>query len=1522
MNQNEAAFLKAFSYEKNCQKPKILKFLIKILHNLIKSQEVELASRILGQVFSSEGEYQQFSSHVDFLLKKAPIERDENLLHLLYIAEIGLFGIERSPKTIYYFFPKAVLIQCVKDLQKQGKNVRILLEKCQELEKQFDLFQDQARHPPAAPTKKKNPDDDLEPPDNFALLEILPQIDDLKSGPNFRPFLRSNIIKGKYRDWDHYLDVQFRLLREDFIAPLRDGIKCHYEGVNPRNTDIYLYKHVQVLTPVCLFTGLGFQIHFDTHRLQRVNWEHSRRLIFGSLLCLSKDDFDSFIFATVAKRDPKELNEGYLTVQFEGSVNGFDIDSNETYLMAESTAYYEAYRHVLLGLQNTAKYFQDTMPFKRYIIDCNVEAIPPPLCIRLAGPKFLQANSLASCNLDTSQEKAMKMALRQEISVIQGPPGTGKTFIGLKLMEAFLQNRVSWDPGQNSPILVICYTNHALDQFLEGIYDLPHVKPNIVRVGGRCKTEKLDNCVLAQKVKAARLERSLPRGLHKRNIQAHDRMNASKLHLNQLQENFNPAENKLLSLTRLEEVVSPLHYHQLTQGMPTETGKEIEVWLGLWYPASLDEENHITETASEHNASGFAVGEHSQDASGFAVGEHSQDTSGFAAGVGENESEEQFIDVDREAQLLQDARMLEGEEIELPEISQAVQKPEILQAEKEQDKRQDVSRGASGWKTVQISDKERKKRIQKGFQYEAMQHETVQTLQDIRQLKVKERWQLYHYWISQYLETQKVVLKRYADHYNANCSVYTETKQEIDCYVARGADIIGMTTTGAAKHRHLLKDIHPRIVIIEEAAEVFESHIVTSLSPSVQQLILIGDHKQLRPKPNSYSLQVKYNLDVSLFERLINNGIFHVSLEVQHRMRPEIASLICPAIYDKLENAPKVETYDRVKGVGHNLFFIDHFTPEECRNPEDVGSHVNVHEAMYMAALCRYLLKQGYKQSQITLLTMYKGQLLEMKRRMRRTEFGGVRVAAVDDFQGEENDIILLSLVRSNSDKKIGFLKTENRICVSLSRARMGLYVIGNFTLLEGAEKTKWPEILSQVRKLNCIGRALPLHCQIHPNQRVDAQISQDFSKCPEGGCMQPCKFRLKCGHSCTRLCHPWDREHKEFKCQKECKKSLPCGHTCQRKCFECTERCAPCTKMVEKTIPKCGHKMMLPCHKNPAKAACTIQCNKILKCGHFCQNVCSAPCSSKCHVHIDKMLSCGHNANVPCYTKPEEIKCSEPCGEILQCEHQCKGTCGSCYQGRLHIQCSSDCGRDLVCGHICTFPCRAECPPCLNNCKNYCKHSKCPKKCYEPCVPCAEPCDWSCEHLNCTKQCGEICNRPPCNEACLKYLPCGHLCIGLCGEKCPKLCRECNTEEVTEIFFGMEDDPDARFIELEDCGHIFEYSGLDQWMKVQTNDPSEIQFKKCPKCQTLIRKSLRYANIVKGVQLDLEEIKKKQMADTKTIKTKLHDVKHKVENCEAVEVNLEDIEHTISSSTQYLFPHHLSAIQNQLNILPAIKVL
>ena len=122
-----------------------------------------------------------------------------------------------------------------------------------------------------------------------------------------------------------------------------------------------------------------------------------------------------------------------------------------------------------------------------------------------------------------------------------------------------------------------------------------------------------------------------------------------------------------------------------------------------------------------------------------------------------------------------------------------------------------------------------------------------------------------------------------------------------------------------------MQAIKPAITIVEEAAEVMEAHIITSLTPGCQHLILIGDHQQLRPNPTVYDLQINYNFDVSLFERMIKNGMEFARLCLQHRMRPEIAKML-DHIYvnPKLENHDSVLKFERIRGVQRNLFFLEH----------------------------------------------------------------------------------------------------------------------------------------------------------------------------------------------------------------------------------------------------------------------------------------------------------------------------------------------------------------------------------------------------------------------------------------------------------------------------------------------------------------------------------------------------------------------------------------------------------------------
>ena len=1486
-NQNK---LKAYVGKWKVRHPKELANLTHVLDKTTKSDKLELSTIVLAIFFDADNSV-SFWSHTMALVKKMPMEQSvefskKNKEVLKRLCNIFICVLERIPQTCALMLPVNDLAFTIRMVSKNDsneyKNLKTQIEKLKEFHEQVtsDFMQSSCndrQQPQTSSHAPRNAHLDLEneqpmPFGDFRRVVILPSVEELVRDQGLslkNRQVRSNRVHGRYIDWNHYFDIHFRLLREDFVHPLREGLFLYLEGQIKRNTDVRVYTGVRVLEPVCLFSDIGFQVKFDVSRLRRVNWDHSKRLIFGSLLCLSSDNFKHIHFATVVQRSTDHLTKGIVTIKFEDNTDGFRLDTSTDFTMIESSAYFEAYRHVLKRLQviNT-----DLLPFKEYLVECKTDKVVPPLYLQTSRNRSFDLHDVLGISrtsitgryvdvldkhswpasdvtcFDPSQLTAMQMALTQSVSVIQGPPGTGKTYVGVRIVEALLNNKEKWRKGVENPILVVCYTNHALDQFLEYINSLQS-QPVIVRIGGRARSEEMKACSLRNFVQERKTARAIPHEIFKHMQSTRRELYSMKTLLEKKTLSVSNQEDKLLSLEELKPYIDYKYVYQLENHMlqwsERDAGKELEVWLELWFPTpvnppELPDEDQLAREMESLNVDNV-------DARTIEDNENEEDEE-------EEEEEEEGVEVDEEARLAQDQRMMEGEELFLEDGLQPPEgKPKALP------KVPVRKPGKFEWQIKQLSAKKKKKEITEGLSEAAMSPQRARQVRDIFALSKKEKWKLYQYWTQEFIRQRKSEAQLFAAHYQELGEQYTKLQQEVDLSVLNSADIIGMTTTGAAKHSYILENLVPKIVVIEEAAEVLESHIVSSLSSGTQQLILIGDHKQLRPKPTTFELVHHCHMDVSLFERLADNNYPRATLEIQHRMHPEIRKLVHPHIYERLLDHDTVMQYPPILGVGKRLFFISHNCPEDPNDDQDLLSHSNQFEVGYIVGLCHYLLRQGYKPEQITILTMYKGQLLKLKKKMPKSAFGGVRVAAVDDFQGEENDIILLSLVRSNSSGSIGFLKDNNRVCVALSRAKLGLYVIGNFEMLRTKDGTVWQDIISDVDKRHFLGQALPLYCCNHPETKTLIFSASDFARVPEGGCSKPCGVRLTCGHSCKRTCHVLDKEHKSTKCMRDCQKTLPCRHVCRRRCYECVQGCPPCSEIVERKL-QCGHLLDVMCGESVLNIKCTRPCKNVLPCRHPCQNLCFEVCPVKCTAKVEKKLSCGHVRYLPCSVEPQDAKCLEPCNKLLECGHLCKGTCSGCVQGRLHQPCTEPCDRTLACGHICKFPCTKECPPCEEKCHNYCNHSRCPKKCKEPCPPCAEACQWVCHHHRCSKRCGEQCNRQRCNQPCTEKLKCKHRCIGLCGEECPKLCRVCDEAKVTEIFFGTEDEADARFIQLKDCNHFFEVRGLDRWMDQElVEDRSkarDIQFKQCPKCKTPIRRSLRYGNIIKRTLGDMERVK------------------------------------------------------------------
>ena len=499
---------------------------------------------------------------------------------------------------------------------------------------------------------------------------------------------------------------------------------------------------------------------------------------------------------------------------------------------------------------------------------------------------------------------------------------------------------------------------------------------------------------------------------------------------------------------------------------------------------------------------------------------------------------------------------------------------------------------------------------------------------NLKEMSGLERLALHKYWVQQSTMELNRHFLHVLDSYRHTRDSLKKCHQELDLRCLIRAHVIGVTTSGLARNLDVLRRVRAKVVVFEEAGEVLEAHTLTALLPSVEHAILIGDHEQLRPQINNYEFQhdnprgAKFSLDVSLFERLVHpqSGypkLPYSSLEVQRRIYPSIAELVRSTLYPRLQDHPSVSTYPEVDGMRKRLFWLD-YNEKEDASPSNLAqsfSKTNSWEVEMTAALVSHLVRQGiYGSEDIAVLTPYLGQLQKLKQRLRSsfaivvgdrdleeletkgleddsgeeivatkgnirktTLLRALRIASVDNFQGEEAKVIIISLVRSNAERNCGFLKTSNRINVLLSRARHGMYIIGN--TYTARPVPMWNEVITILEKDGNIGQTLALRCPRHKETPIEVSKPDDFSIfSPEGGCNRKCISRLGYGHTCINKCHS-EPLHNAVRCLERCQRiKKGCDHACPKVCGDpCDSKCPTPVRNIALT---CGHvQTRLACH-------------------------------------------------------------------------------------------------------------------------------------------------------------------------------------------------------------------------------------------------------------------------------------------------------------------------------------------------------
>ncbi|KAF2434363.1 hypothetical protein EJ08DRAFT_513978 [Tothia fuscella] len=1298
-------------------------------------------------------------------------------------------------------------------------------------------------------------------------IQIMPKMDEIMSERNeYLPILEES------QGLDGLLDRQFRLLREESVGQIRDAIRSELESLarhhattgdtnlRPQNNKnqgarTYSYKNAAIthLQPDGR-DAFVVDISFDqpmrrpaTDKARKEWWQKMKRFEPEALVCLFNPTAVLF-FRVAEPPKPKQKDENRAASEARiaddilkkryghewratVSLNMVSHTPADTQLLLElfknsgklsllefPTILTASFEPTLLALQEMKK--MSALPFSELLAPPLgthglIDVAPPAYAVKpgfrfnlrcllkeqkdlffTPGQAFEMEALQKVSTLDDAQAVALINALSTCLALMQGPPGTGKSYVGVEIIKLLLANSTKSrkDGAAIGPIIVVTYTNHALDQLLEHLVKA-EIK-QIVRIGSRSKSEVLKDCNLREVVKKAQRSKAEGRRLW-------------ELH------------------SQREELVSGRLHRATGDINRADSHATLKDYLRRRWPEHAD---HI-----------FG---------------REKDTEGF----------EQHI-------------------------------------------RRKPQHALRDW-------------LSGGVGGVAARPKAALLRFPLNQLSQNERTIVHQHWQHEIASSAHSKLSDALSSYDQITTDLDAIHGDTELRCLNDANVIGITTSGLARNLKTLRKLKSQILVCEEAGEVLEAHLLTAFLPSISHAILIGDHQQLRPHIQNYNLKAEsrlgeqYSLDVSLFERLVQPTsaqsvkLPYSTLETQRRMDPSISRLIRENLYPALKDSPAVMSYPQVVGMKKRLFWLDHAELEASKQSEnDPTSHWNAYEVEMTAALVNHLVNQGaYHPEDIAVLAPYLGQLSHLRKRLgssfaivlddrdqltldhagiddkatpnpsrapinKTTLLKALRIATVDNFQGEEAKVIVISLVRSNVQKKCGFLRTSNRINVLLSRAKHGMYIIGN-SETAGHSAGMWADVISKLTADGNLGSSLELQCPRHPDTDIVVSTPDDFPKfSPEGGCSLKCVDRLSCGHSCPSKCHS-EVLHKAVRCLQACPRSLKgCDHSCPNYCGDaCVQYCKMNVHDPDRILP-CGHRAPdLPCwqSQDPKLVNCPVEMQRTVP-------VCDHTVVEQCHIDVTG----------------QRYVCKARCGTILSCGHSCKSGCDKCLTRKAdsegkplykteHGSCKQVCDRGYTtCNHGCKSNCHGKnpCPPCASACENQCAHSKCAKACSDPCQPCAsERCASSCDHSQCSLPCAAPCDHLPCSKRCSKFLSCGHQCPSICGGKCPsdKFCQICAQEDVLNTAVDFIEGLSYREVDLGQypcifprCGHFQTTQSMDAQMSMNTyyeldecgtvlriKSATSVPFsmdeiKSCAICRGSLRDISRYGRLIRRAMID-----------------------------------------------------------------------
>lgn len=256
-------------------------------------------------------------------------------------------------------------------------------------------------------------------------------------------------------------------------------------------------------------------------------------------------------------------------------------------------------------------------------------------------------------------------------------------------------------------------------------------------------------------------------------------------------------------------------------------------------------------------------------------------------------------------------------------------------------------------------------------------------------------------------------------------------------------------TTLISASNDMIKDLKYSTLIIDEASQALEPECWNAML-KCEKVILAGDHLQLAPTVKSVEAK-KLGLADTLLSRLTNNIKHTYLLKTQYRMNERILSFSNAEFYDnQLISADGIKTWT-LDSDDKPLVVIDTSGCgfDEVLNPKSLSRY---NDGEFFILREHFLQEANkYLNHTIGIISPYKEQVKYLRQKIEEDETfrnQDIEIDSIDGFQGQEKDIIYISLVRSNAKGEIGFLKDERRLNVALTRARKKLIIIGDFSTL------------------------------------------------------------------------------------------------------------------------------------------------------------------------------------------------------------------------------------------------------------------------------------------------------------------------------------------------------------------------------------------------------------------------------------------------------------------------------------------